>query len=541
MILIHSKKVIFPLTLALLLSTMVLASLAFLFVSYWQPWGENWQHLSEYLLLPTVVNTLILLTLNIVGCFLLGVILAWLLCRYEFYGRKWLQWILLLPLAIPPYVTAFIVFDLFDSSGYLNAQINTVDMINLHLNLQHIGYTAGAMIIVFYPYVYWLVRSSLLSMQGNLLDCAKNLGLSEFALFYRVVLPLTRPAVIGGLSLVVFETLSDFGTVSIFNVDTLSTLIYKIWFAFFDLQSALQLSGLLLLIVIVFYLLTLFFRNRGLEHNLRQGKGLPRVALLGWQRVLVSAFCWLVALLSFFIPIAALLFMVSTSALDIAWLEFYQILWNTLLIGGGASLLLVGVSFLLVASVHQLNNDFSSSSHLKIGKFIDKLTALLRLGYAFPGSIIAISLISVLIYLNEVILYLGFASILAGGSLLLLFWAYMVRFFAVAINTLEGSITRLNRSLPAIASNLGLSQWQIQKKLYFLNLRVPIMSALVLVFIEVIKEMPATLMLHPAEWETLAVNIYSYTAEGEWIRAALPALAMVMMCLFFMILVVRQR
>ena len=540
MIFIRSKKIVFPLILALILSTMVLIGLAFLLASYGQSFGENWQHLINYLLLPTIINTLSLLVLNIIGCFFLGVVLAWVICRYEFYGRKWLQWILLLPLAIPPYVTAFIMFDLFDSSGNLNEQINALNTSNLSLDLQNIGYTAFAMIMVFYPYVYWLARSSLLNMQSNLLDSAKNLGLSELQLFYRVVVPLTRPAIIAGLGLVVFETLADFGTVSIFNVDTLTTLIYKMWFSFFDLKSALQLSGLLLLIVVIFYLLNHFSKGRGLRHNIKQGKDLPRIHLVGWQQFLTSSLCWLVAFITFFIPVGVLLFMVNATFVNIAWDEFFQILWNTLLIGGGVSVLLVGISFLLVISLHQLNNDFSCSSHLKISRFIDKLMALLRLGYVFPGSVIAISLIGVLAYFDDLIATLGFGSILAGGSLLLLFWAYLVRFLAVALNLLEGSISRLNRNLPAIATNLGLNQWQIKRKVYFLNLKVPITSALVLVFIEVIKEMPATLMLRPAEWETLAVNIYSYTSEGEWISAALPALAMVILCMFFIIFVFRQ-
>jgi iron(III) transport system permease protein len=514
-----------------------MGSLSFILGSYFQPFGENWQHIIDHLLFSVLLDTLALLGLNLLGCLVLGVSLAWFVCRYDFYGRAWLQWLLLLPLVIPPYITAFIMFDVFDSSGHINAQISILDF---SLDLHHLGFASVAMIMVFYTYVYWLVRSSLMTMQGTLIEGAKNLGLGEWGLFFRVVLPLTKPAIIGGLGLVMLETLADFGTVSIFNIDTLTTLIYKTWHSLFDLHTALQISGILLLLVLFVYLCEKTFHNKGLRHNSRQGGGLPRKKLLGWQAWIVSGFCWTVAVCSFFIPLGSLVFMVLSQSEPIVWQGFFEVLINTLIIGSGTSVALVILSFILVTMHHQLSNDFSSSNNATVSNFITKLYALLRLGYVFPGSVIAISIVSVLVYLQQSLSSMGFGEILSGGSVLILIWAYMVRFFAVSLNTLEGSVCRINCNLPSIAMNLGSNQWKIKQRVYLPNLKIAVMSALVLVFIEVIKEMPATLLLRPYNWETLAVNIYGYTSEGEWAFAALPALAMIVLCLFFIGLVFRR-
>lgn len=532
---LFSKKAIFPLSLSTLLVVLVLMSLALMFGSYLQPLGENWSHLIEYLLTSILMDTLLLLVLNLFGCFVLGVTLAWLVCRYEFYGRRWFQWMFVLPLCTPPYVTAFVLFDVFDSSGTLNHRINDFWGITMSLDLQYLGYASLTMIMVFYPYVYWVVRSALLSIRGNVVDSSYSLGMGEFGLFWRVIMPIIKPAIMAGLSLVMLETLADFGTVSIFNIDTLTTLIYKVWFSFFDLQSALQISGLLLLFVLAFYSLSQLLKRRGLTHNARQGSVLIRVHLCSWKRWLMSVFCGLVLLLSFLLPVLALAWMAGVSLHHIIWGNFIEVLYNTLVIGSSVSLLLVGVSVLLVVFWHQLRHDHSCCSHRWTSRLIHRWCACLRLGYAFPGSVVAISLIGATVYVDDIATMLGLGSILVGGSLLFLCWAYMIRFFTVSLNVLDGSIHSVNSTLLAIAMNLGLNQWQICQRVYLPNLKIPILSALVLAFIEIIKEMPATLMLSPAEWETFAVTIYNYTSEGEWLHAAMPALAMVVLCIAFMI------
>lgn len=535
-ILFRSKKVIFPLSMTLGLVGLVMISLSFVFSSYFQPLGENWQHLRAYVLTQVMLDTIILLILNMLGCLFIGVGLAWCVCRYEFYGRWWLQWLLLFPLSMPPYVSAFILFDVFDPSGYLNNQLGQIFGVAWGLDLQHLGYTSFAMVMVFYPYVYWLVRSALLSMRGNLIDSAASLGLGELGLFWRVVMPMIRPAIIAGLSLVLLETLADFGAVSIFNVDTLSTLIYKMWFSFFDLRTALQVSALLLLVVGLFYLLRQLIKPKGEKHNLCHSKGVPRLPLSGIKKCLVSIGCWLMIVVFFFLPIIALFCMMMTSSQNVSWTDYAFLFQNTLLIGAWVSALLVGLSIILVVTLHQLQHDVSCRSHHQMSQLMQRLCALLRLGYALPGSVVAMSLIGVAIYVDEVSVYLGWGSILVGGSLWVLIWAYMIRFFAVAINTLSGSINQISGNLQAVAISLGLSNWQIRNKVYLPNLKIPMLSALVLVFMEVIKEMPATLMLHPAQWETFAVRIYSYTSEGEWANAALPAFSMVMLCVLFIVL-----
>ncbi|RJX76366.1 iron ABC transporter permease [Pseudomonas sp. LS-2] len=523
----------YPLVFAI--AALVLLPLSVLLFSWQTIDHEIWSHLLETQMPRLLGNTLTLVVGVGVGVTILGVSLAWLTALCEFPGRRWLDWALMLPFAIPAYVLAFVFVGLLDFAGPLQTLMR--EWFGTGIRFPRVRSTGGVIIVlvlVFYPYVYLLARTAFLAQGKGLMEAARILGQSPWQAFWRVALPMARPAVGAGVALALMETLADFGAVSVFNFDTFTTAIYKTWYGFFSLSSAAQLASLLLLAVML--LLYGEHRARGAS---RASNERPRVKALyhlqGIKAFAATSWCGLVFACAFVVPLLQLIVWVWQRGRFDLDERYTGLILHTLYLGGIAALVTVSVAMILVFA-----------RRLAPTRAIRSGVSLANIGYALPGSVLAVSIMLAFSYLDRE-LVVPLSSWLGGagrplllGSLAALILAYLVRFIAVAYGPLENSLSRIRPSLPEAARSLGVSGPRLFFRIYLPLLIPGTLSAALLVFVDVLKEMPATLLMRPFGWDTLAVRIFEMTSEGEWARAALPALTLVMVGLLPVIGLIRR-
>jgi len=495
-----------------------------------------WNHLLETQMARLLGNTLVLAIGVIVGVVLLGVSLAWLTSLCNFPGRRWLDWALMLPFAVPAYVLAFVMIGILDFAGPLQTTLR--GWLGSDFRMVSIRSTGGVifvLVLVFYPYVYMLARGAFLAQGRGLMEAARILGHSPWQAFWRVALPMARPAIGAGAALAVMETLADFGAVSVFNYDTFTTAIYKTWYGFYSLQTATQLASLLLL----FVLLALYAERRAQGSKRFPGSDKPRQGplfqLRGVRGWLATGYCLLVLAVAFIIPLVQLFYWLFTSGSDFDE-RYWSLIRNTLTLGGIAAVTTVVVAMLLVLA-----------RRLQPIRRVRSAVALANLGYALPGSVLAVGIMFAFsVADNQLVVplqrWLGVESPapLLLGSLFALLLAYLIRFMAVASGPLDTALARIRPALPEAAHSLGHSGASVFWRVYLPLLMPGLLSAGLLVFVDVLKEMPATLLMRPFGWDTLAVRIHSLTAEGNWPEAALPAITLVATGLLPVIVLIRR-
>ena len=502
---------------------LVLAPVGYLVLAWTQIDGDIWRHLIDTQFTHLVGNTLVLMAGVGIGVTLVGVSLAWLTALCEFPGRRWLDWALMLPLAIPAYVYAFVVLGVLDFDGPVQSWLH-----------RYLGRTPGdarsplllawVMTAVLYPYVYLLARNSLISQGRKALDTARSLGASPLMALWRVGLPMARPGIVAGLSLALMETLADFGAVSVFNFDTFTRAIYKSWIGLFSITTAAQLASLLLLFVFAVILLERSTRGGGRIEQQPASNQL-RYQLKGPLAALATGWCLLVFAVAFVVPIAQMLAWVVNRAGDWMQPQLWRLIANTFTLGFAAAVVIVGAALAVNLGIR-----FAARGRI--------LSEIASLGYAIPGSVLAVGLITVAAHFDQFAGTTG-QGVLVGG-LVGLVLAYLVRFYRPASAPIESSLYRLRPHLIESAQLLGAGRVRIALMVLLPILTPGIFSAMLLAMVDVMKEMPATLLLRPFGWDTLATNIFNLTSEAQWERAALPALILVVVSSFPVALLIRQ-
>ena len=515
---------------------MVAAPILIVMLSWFSPAGDIWRHLVQTVLGELLRNTVVLMIGVGFGVFVLGAGLAWLIAMCEFPGRRFFEWALMLPLAMPAYVLAFVAVAMLDFSGPLQTAIRAIFGGEVWFPpIRSAGGIVAVMILAFYPYVYMLARAAFLAQGRRMLETGRVFGLTPWAAFLRVALPMARPALAAGVALALMETLADFGAVSIFNYDTFTTAIYKSWQGLFSLPAAAQLASLLLLFVALGLFGERQLRGRARYHVTARTGHEERYRLAGGRALAASMICILVLSLAFLIPLGQLLVWVwSTAAedFDSRYLNFFI---NTVLLGAAAALV-TAFCALLLAYTYRLKPD----------RLVRGAVRFATLGYALPGSVLAVGIMVSFVWFDQWIIEalrsgLGISvGPVLTGTLAALLLAYGVRFMAVAHGPIDSSFERIRPTLWQAARSLGASNWEILWRVSLPLLRTGLMSAGLLVFVEVMKEMPATLLLRPFGWDTLAIRVFEMTSEGQWDRAALPAVTLILTGLIPVVLLVRR-
>jgi iron(III) transport system permease protein len=497
--------------------------LAMLFFSWLDPQGDTWAHLRAWLLPMLIRHTLLMVLVVGLGVTVLGVGLAWLSACCEYPMRRWLDPLLVLPLAFPTYVLAFIYLGVLDYAGPAQSLWRELfgNSPALLSALSQPGGVLMILVLAFYPYVYLLARASFVSGGLAAFEAGRSLGVGPLATFARVVLPIARPAIVAGLALALMEALADFGAVSIYGFETFTTAVYRTWFGLFNLTAAVQLASILMLFVLVLLLAERFSRGNRPRSAERRPSG-HRIRLHGLQGWAACSLQWFVVLIAVVIPLVQLLVWAWPHLGEVATGSLPRVIGNTMLLGLAGALVVVGGGLLMLYATFRTRRRYQA------------LGELAALGYAIPGTVLAVAIMLAFIRLDN---WLGTA--LAGG-LLALILAYLIRFVRVAWGPLDGVAGRIRPEYVEVARSLGISRWQ---RLWRINLPLlwpGLMTAFLLALVEIAKEMPATLMLRPFGWDTLAVRIYELTAEGQWEMAATPALVLVILGAIPVVVLIRR-
>lgn len=492
---------------------------------------ETLSHLAQYVLPQTIQNTIFLVIGVAVVTTALGVSLAWLTAVCDFPLRRFFVWALILPMAIPGYVMAFALVGLFEYTGPVQSALRDVlGSSSAFPEIYSFGGVVLALSLALYPYTYLMVRNAFQTQGLRSLEVGQSLGLSIRQSFWRICLPMARPWIVGGALLVMMETLSDFGTVAIFNYDTLTSAIYKSWFGLYSLPAALQVASVLLIFVVV---ITLLERHSRASQRFSQTRSatlvVSRIRLKVVSRWSATIFCLLVFSLAFVMPVIRLLYWAIPN-LDVELTaQFWRYMVGSTSLSMIAMAMIAGLALLMAFAARTYNQPFA-----KIAVRISTM------GYALPGTVLAVGLFVPVAAMDNMLSALGFSTPLLQGTMVVMLLAYSVRFMAVAFAPLESNLLRITPSIDAASRSLGVSGIRMLAKVHLPMVRGGLLTAMVLVFVDVMKELPITLMTRPFGFNTLAVRIFELTSEGLWERAALPALAIVLVGLIPAFILIRK-
>ena len=491
--------------------------------------GHVWVHLAATVLPGFVANTLALVVLVGAGVAFGGTVTAWLVTNRRFPGARLFEWALLLPLAMPAYVMAYAYTDWLDYAGPVQAALRQMFGWSKDdywfPDVRSLGGAAAMFIAVLYPYVYLLARTAFLERPPSLIEAARTMGLDARRAFWRIDLPLARPAVAGGIALALMETLADYGTVAYFAVDTFTTGIYRAWFSLGDRVAAAQLSAALLAFVIGAVLLERWSRGAtrvGGGSRQRSQKVPPQPLLTGWRAWLATLICTAPIVIGFALPVLLLgRLALSEPGLPGA-ARFADLAWNSFRVAGLTAMLAVVFAIVVAYAVRLAPGTLSRGT-----------SRLLALGYAVPGSVLAVGVLLPVgaadIWLARVVeeQFGVRAGLLLTGTIVALIYAYLVRHFAVAWNGIEPGFARITPSMDAAARGLGAGTLGTLTRVHAPLLARTAAAAALLVFVDVMKELPATLVLRPFNFDTLATQTYTLAKDERLAEAALPSLAIV--------------
>ena len=512
--------------LSLGLALLVALPVVVVFLSLLAPRIEIWQHLASTVLPDMLGHTLILAGGVAVGVTVIGVGTAWLVTMCRFPGRHLFEWALLLPFAVPTYIIGYTYTDLLQYAGpvqtLLRDSFGWTRQDYWFPEIRSLGGAIFVMSLVLYPYVYLLARAAFLSQSSCLLDVSRTLGRNAWRHFLEVAVPMARPAIVGGVAVALMETMADFGTVQYFGINTFTTGIYRTWFALGEPLAAAQLAALLMLFVFTMLWIERNNRSKARYDHTTAMRPLTTYELSPKRQLLAASACLLPILLGFVLPIAVLASMMLEQGDGIFQPAFLELAWNSFSLAAIASLLTVGMAVLVAYGVR-----------LHPSRLMAGAARVASLGYAIPGTVIAIGILIPFAYADNALnswMEARFGidtGLLLTGTIAGLLFAYVVRFLAVAMNSVEAGFGKINRHLDDAARTLGQRQGGMLLRVHLPLLRGSLLTGLVIVFVDVLKELPATLIVRPFNVETLAVRVYQYASDERLADAAPPALAIV--------------
>ena len=517
---------------ALIFSIPVLTIASFLL----QPSGDVWQHLVDTVLADYLLNSALLMVGVTLGTLSIGVICAWLTSLCEFPGKKLFTWTLLLPLAMPAYIIAYTYTGMFDFAGPVQTQIR--DWTGWGYGdyyfpeVRSLGGAMAMLSLVLYPYVYLLARAAFLEQSICVIEVSRTLGCNAWSSFYRVALPLARPAIVAGLSLALMETLADYGTVSYFGLGVFTTGIFRTWFGLGDSVAAAKLAAILLLFVIALVAIERWSRHRAqYHHTTNRYRQLPQYRLTGFRAFVAFIGCLLPLLFGFVLPAFQLsLWAIDTYAVMVDD-SFIRLTLNTLALGLSTAILAVLLALFLAYGKRVLAS-----------KIVIASVRVVATGYALPGTIIAVGVIIPLAWFDNTLdafmreRFDLSTGLLLSGTLFALIFAYLVRFLAVSIQSVESGLGKISLSMDEASRSLGNNPTETLFKVHLPLMKGSVLTALLIVFVDVMKELPATLILRPFNFNTLAVRAFELASDERLADSSSAALMIVVVGLLPVIL-----
>jgi iron(III) transport system permease protein len=509
---------------AALIALPILVVLSYVFV----PTKEIWSHLASTVLPRYVGNSLALAGGVGIGTLVIGVGTAWLVTLCNFPGRRMFEWALLLPLAIPAYVIAYTYTGLLDAAGPVQSLLR--DSFGWSYGqywfpqIRSLPGAIAMMTLVLYPYVYMLARAAFLEQSVCVLEVSRTLGSGPWRCFFSVALPLARPAIVTGVALVLMETLNDFGTVQFFGVSTFTAGIYRTWLGMGEPAAAAQLAAILTLFVFALVALERISRGRGrVHHTTSRYRELPRFRLRGVSAALAFLATFLPILLGFLVPAAVLLLWSVDTAAQIVDARYLSYAINSFLLAAAAALVAVIVATAMAYGLRMRPNRAMSTA-----------VRIASMGYAVPGAVIAVGVLIPFAafdnWLDEwMTAHFGISTgLLLSGTIVAVIFAYLVRFLAISLNTVEASLGKVTGHMDDAARTLGMRPLATLLRVHLPITGGSLLTAAILVFVDVMKELPATLLLRPFNFDTLAIRAYQLASDERLADAASPSLAIVL-------------
>jgi iron(III) transport system permease protein len=521
------------------LTLVIAAPVAAVFAFVLQPSHGLWAHLVDTLLLAYLGNTAALGIGVGAATIVIGTGCAWLVVMYDFPGRRWLDWAMVLPLAMPAYVLAYAYTDFLQFTGPLQSALRDATGWGWQdywfPPIHSLGGAIFVLSMALYPYVYVLARSAFIEQSVCALEVSRTLGCTASGAFFRVALPLARPAIAAGAGFVVMESLADFGAVKYFEVQTFTTGIYRAWFAQGNPAAASQLASLLLLFVFAVLLLERWSRgHRRYAHTSARYRELHPKLLSGGRAILATVVCLLPLAFGFLVPAIVLFDMAANSSEPLVLSRLLHLIGNTVQIGVYASVITVAAALLGIYAIKRDGRPFTRG-----------LANVALLGYATPGIVIAVGIVITVGAVDAAIAgaaraMLGVSTgLLLAGTIMAVLYGCLVRFFAVAFGPTEAGVGRIKRSFEDVARTLGTTPRGVLARIHLPLMRGSVLSALLLVFVEVLKELPATMILRPFNFDTLATEAFQLATTERLDGAAAPALIIVAVGLVPVILLCR--
>ena len=502
--------------------------------------SDTWGHLADTVLPEFIRNTVVLCVGVGLGVSSIGITAAWLTTMLDFPGRRFFQWALILPLAVPAYVMAYVYTDFLQFVGPLQSWLRETFGWRAgeywFPDVRSPGGAVAMFMFVLYPYVYLLARTAFLERASGMLEAGRSLGLGPWGCFFRVSLPLARPAVVAGSALALMETLADFGTVSYFGVQTFTTGIYRAWFSLGDRVAAAQLSAALLAFVVLVLVLEHASRGRARFNNTSRQQVIPIPIRLSPLLGGVAAFaCFMPLLLGFLLPAGLLLQMAFVEGDAQFGARFVDLARNSFVLASATALLAVLLAVVL-----------GYAARLARSRLPHALNRIVGLGYAVPGSVIAVGVLIPVTRLDNVIagwwqdVFGVNPGLLLTGGIAALVYAYISRFLSVALHTVETSLGKITPSMDDASRCLGFGKWGTLRRVHIPILRGSLLTAGLLVFVDVMKELPATLVMRPFNFDTLATQAHTLASDERLAEASTAALTIVAVGLLPMFIISRQ-
>ncbi len=510
-----------------------LLPILFIFFNLFTPSTDVWTHIKTYLLQEYVINSLIIVFFVALFTIIMGTSLAWLVSMYDFPGVNIFKWMLILPMAIPTYINAFIYSGLNETSGiFFNFFEYYFDLgpyvYNLY-NVQNIYGVIFVMSISLYPYVYLLCLPAFSNQSYSVFEVGKSLGLDKFQRLTKIGIPIVRPAVVAGVSFVIMETLAEYATMEYFGVPTFATGIFRAWFVLGDDVSSLRLSSLLL--TLVFFLIYFEELSRGKKNfNNPTNKVYERKKDIPNNKYLLVMFCSLILFFGVILPLLQIFYWISYSFKEI------DIYFLGKLIISSFSIALVSAIIIIIFTI---NITFITRMTKNI--FIKLATKIFSLGYSIPGVVLAVGVITPITYMeNSFSRLFNYApQTILTGTFVLLVIAYLVRFSTISIKTIESGLNKISQNYDLLSSSFGYSKVQTLLKIHLPILLPTIYSALILLFVDIVKELPMTLILRPFNFTTLPVYLYELAEAENLSSIGLPGLILIIICLIPVIILSR--
>ena len=502
-----------------------LLPILFIFLNLFSSSTDVWMHIRAYLLEEYIINSLIIVFFVALFTILIGTSLAWLVSMYDFPGVSFFKWLLILPMAIPTYINAFIYSGLNETSGiffnFFEYYFGLGPFIYNLYNIQNIYGVIFIMSISLYPYVYLLCLPAFANHSYSVFEVGKSLGLNQFQRMTRIGIPIVRPAIIAGVSFVIMETLAEYATMEYFGVPTFATGIFRAWFVLGDDISSLRLSSILL--TLVFILIYFEEVSRGKKNfNNPTNKVYERKKEIPDNKSLPILLCSLVLFFGFILPLIQIFYWISYSFQEINIAFLSELVLSS-----------AGVAFISAVVIIIFTLNISFISRITINIFTKICIKIFSLGYAIPGVVLAVGVITPIIYLERSFsrLFNYPPESILTGTFILLIIAYLVRFSTISIKTIDSGFNKISANYDLVSASFGYSKIETLLKVHLPILLPTIYSAGILLFVDIVKELPMTLILRPFNFTTLPVYLYELAEAENLSSMGVPGLILIIICL----------